>query len=65
MDVMKLKCPKCRKIKVVPRLDDDPPNCAMIVMRCLKCSSDGGFTDHSYFDELGNEINMCGLPMER
>ena len=54
---IKLECPECGRKKRSYRTDYDPPEAALLLVRCPRCSEgckdDGG----AYFDRNGEEVS--------
>lgn len=53
-----IRCPTCKREKIVDRHDMDPDGSVLCVMYCPKCCAGKGFKTCivGYFDDSGNEI---------
>ena len=53
-DLVTLRCPTCRRTKVVPRHETDLRGTAVVESPCPECCH--GVRDVKYFDRHGHEI---------
>jgi len=50
-----LKCPKCKREKIVRREPSDPKAACVVLILCPDCHR-GEFGEARYFDDAGNEL---------
>jgi len=55
LDKIKLKCPKCKREKLVDREPFDPSAAVIMELECYDCGQ-GGFDDPVYIDKDGKQI---------
>ncbi len=48
-----LRCPRCKRTKMVCREDTDPKGTAVVEHICDKCNDDSGFPETHYYDAKG------------
>jgi hypothetical protein len=54
---VKLRCPHCRREKMVRREDHDLPGTARIETQCDKCGNGGDRPEVLYFDAAGKQLS--------
>ena len=50
-----IKCPVCKKQKIIDREPFDPVEAVIMELYCYECDN-GGFDDPAYFDKNGKQI---------
>lgn len=53
---IKLRCPECKRSKMVYREDTDPPGTFIVECLCDKCDDGGSRPETFYFDKRGKQI---------
>ena len=51
---VKLRCPQCKRTKMVTRDESDPAGTAVVDVLCDRCDDGGGFPETHYYDAKGN-----------
>lgn len=52
-----MRCPACQREQSAKRDATDPPNTAVVQVKCPSCDDGGGFQEVLYFDATGNQLS--------